>query len=87
MDSYAAGQTSVEPVDRILIGHLAFYSNVGRIEVDPLPTDPDYLKSRGIRYRAAAYPFLEPTEMRGYGLIRFRYMDPDLPDNIWDYSA
>jgi len=65
-DSYAAGQTSSEPVDRIRIGHLAFYSNMGRTEVNPLPTDPDFLVSNGIRYRFAAYPFLEPTEMRGY---------------------
>lgn len=86
-DSYVAGQTSSEPIDRIRIGHLAFYSNMGRTEVNPLPTDPDFLVSNGIRYRFAAYPFLEPTEMRGYGIVRLRYWSPNLPDNVWDYSS
>src|SRR5260370_12903412 len=75
-DSYLAGQTSSEPVDRIRIGHLAFYSIMGRTEVNPLPTDPDFLVSNGIRYRFAAYAFLEPTEMPGFGIVRLTYWTP-----------
>ncbi len=87
IDSYPAGASSTEPVDRIVIGHFAYYSNVGRTEVAPIPTDPDFAASDGIRYRFAAYPFLEPSEMRGYGFVRFRYWNSEMADNIWDYSA
>jgi len=87
VDSYAAGSTSPEPANRIVIGHFAYYSNLGRTEISPIPTDPDFKASDGIRYRFAAYPFLEPTEMRGYGFVRFRYWDPEMADNVWDYSA
>jgi len=85
IDSYPAGSSSAEPVDQIIIGHFAFYSNTGRTEVPPIPTDPDFGASNGIRYRFAAYPFLAPSEMRGYGLIRLRYWNPDIADNVWDY--
>ena len=87
VDSYPAGSSSAEPAERIVIGHFAYYSNVGRIEVPPIPTDPDFAASDGIRYRFAAYPFLEPSEMRGYGFVRFRYWNPEMADNVWDYNA
>ena len=83
----AGGSASSDPVERILIGHFAYYSNLGRTEVPPIPTDPDFTASGGIRYRFAAYPFLEPTDLYGYGFVRFRYVNPDMADNVWDYSA
>ena len=62
--SYPPGRSaSSDPVERILIGHFAYYSNIGRTEVPPTPTDPDFAASGGIRYRFAAYPFLEPTDL------------------------
>lgn len=87
IDSYRAGSLSPDPADRIVIGHFAYYSNVGRTEVPPVPTDPDFAASDGMQYRFAAYPFLQPSEMRGYGFVRYRYWNPERPDNVWDYSA
>ncbi len=72
------------PAAHFAIGHFGFYNNVGRIEVEPFPTDPDF-KASGIRYRFAVYPFLEPSSMLGFGLVRYRYMDPKMEDNVWFY--
>ena len=48
-------------------------------------SDPDRseAKNSGIRYRFGAYPFLEPAEMRGFGFIRYRSLDPKVEDNSW----
>ncbi len=70
------------PVDFFTVGHFAFYNNIGRIEVPPVPTDPDAAAS-GIRYRFGFYPLLEPSSLRGFGLIRFRHIDPSVEDNTW----
>jgi hypothetical protein len=67
-------------------GHLAGYSNLGRTEVEPLPADPD-IKESGIWARAAAYPVISPAEDKGGGGLRFRYWDPDRPDDTWAYLA
>ncbi|HTR60823.1 MAG TPA: DUF1329 domain-containing protein [Candidatus Binataceae bacterium] len=74
-----------EPVGYFTVGHLAFYNNIGRIEVPPVPTDSDGANS-GIRYRFAFYPFLEPSSLRGYGLIRYRHIDPKTEDNTWTFN-
>jgi Protein of unknown function (DUF1329) len=73
------------PLSYYTVGHFAFYNNVGRIEVPPIPTDPDAIKS-GIRYRFGFFPFLEPTSLRGYGMMRQRHLDPNVDDNVWVYS-
>ncbi len=70
------------PAAHFTVGHFGFYNNVGRIEVNPFPTDPDF-KESGIRYRFATYPFLEPSSMLGFGMVRYRYMDPKMDDNVW----
>ncbi|HEV2171878.1 MAG TPA: DUF1329 domain-containing protein [Candidatus Binatus sp.] len=67
------------------VGHFAFYNNIGRIEVPPIPTDVDGFSS-GIRYRFGFYPFLEPASLRGYGLVRQRHIDPNIEDNVWVYN-
>ncbi len=67
------------------VKHFAFYNNVGRIEVPPVPTDPDAAAS-GIRYRFGFYPFLSPSTMRGFGLIRYRHIDPNLEDDTWVFN-
>jgi hypothetical protein len=64
------------------IGHFAFYNNIGRTEVQPIPTDPEG-KGPGIRYRFGAFPFLEPEDIREFGLVRFRYTDPDKDDTAF----
>jgi hypothetical protein len=73
------------PISYYTVGHFAAYNNVGRIEVPPIPTDPDAASS-GIRFRIGFFPFLEPSALRGYGTVRERYIDPKLDDNMWVYS-
>ena len=73
------------PVTYLSAGHMALYNNVGRVEVPPIPTDPDALQS-GIRWKFAMFPFMEPSAMNGYGMLRFRYMDPGRADDIWMYN-
>ncbi|HUO03781.1 MAG TPA: DUF1329 domain-containing protein [Candidatus Binataceae bacterium] len=64
------------------IGHLAVYSDIGRTEVEPMPTDPDF-KASGIWARAGAYPVLEPADGRGAGGLRYRYWDSERADDAW----
>ncbi len=83
--SYVGIDKDLEPLSYYTVGHFAFYNNIGRIEVPPVPISPDYAAS-GIRYRFAFYPFLEPAGLRGYGLIRDRHMDPNIEDNTWVFN-
>ena len=73
------------PLSYFTVGHFAFYNNIGRIEVPPIPTDPDAASS-GVRYRFGFYPFLEPSSLRGYGMVRFRHSNPKIEDNVWVYN-
>jgi hypothetical protein len=82
--SYAPNSTG-SPVSYFTIGHFAFYNNIGRIEVQPVPTDPD-AQASGVRYRFAYYPILEPSSLRGNGMIRFRHLDPSVEDNTWVFN-
>ncbi|HEY6418971.1 MAG TPA: DUF1329 domain-containing protein [Candidatus Binataceae bacterium] len=79
--SYAENSAG-SPLSYFTVGHFAFYNNVGRIEIPPFPTDPDAASS-GIRYRFGFYPFLEPSSLRGYGMVRFRHIDPTREDDVW----
>jgi len=83
--SYLPGGTSKEPVEHFMFGHFQFYNNVGRTEVQPIPTDPE-AQGPGIRYRFAAFPMLEPMEMLGFGIVRLRYRDPGMEDNVWLFN-
>lgn len=73
-----------KPVVLSLFGHLATYNEIGRTEVKPLPTDPDF-KGSGIWWRSAAYPLLAPGFARGEGVLRYRYWDANRPDELWRY--
>jgi hypothetical protein len=73
-----------QPVMHVTTEHVAFYNNIGRTEVQPIPADPDGALT-GIRYRYGAFPVLEPATIRGFGYMRFRYKDPATEDNIWWY--
>jgi hypothetical protein len=64
------------------IGHYRIYNNVGRTEVEPLPTDPDF-KATGRYFMGALYPVLAPAEIRGQAFLRYRYADPDRGDDAW----
>ncbi len=83
--SYVGASKDLEPLSYFTVGHFAFYNNIGRIEVPPVPMSPDFAAS-GIRYRFAFYPFLEPAGLRGYGLIRERHIDPKVEDNSWVFN-
>ena len=83
--SYVGISKDLEPLSYFTVGHFAFYNNIGRIEVPPIPTDPDF-KSSGVRYKFAYYPFLEPADLRGYGFIRYRHWNPAEEDNSWVFN-
>jgi len=73
------------PVEHFTIGHFAFYNSMGRTEVNPVPTDAEAV-SAGIRYRFGAFPFLEPAEIQGFGIVRLRSKDPSVDDEAWFYN-
>lgn len=83
--TFKPGTSQAKPVGYFSVGHFAFYNNIGRTEVPPVPTDPDSAAS-GIRYRFGFYPFLDPAGLHGYGLIRYRHIDPRVEDNSWVYN-
>ncbi len=72
-------------VNDIEVGHYAGYSLVGRTEVEPLPTDPDF-KITNRMWVFALYPLLAPATDYGTGLIRFRYANPTRGDDAWSWS-
>jgi len=76
---------STEPLEQISIGHMGFYKYIGRTEVAPVPFNDEVLKT-GIAYRAGAYPFLDPPEVRGAGIIRQGYAIPGFEDAVWEYG-
>jgi hypothetical protein len=67
------------------IGHYAGYNLFGRVEVEPMPVDPDF-KQSGRMWLFGLYPFLSPEAQRGQGLIRYRYEDPNRGDDAWDWQ-
>ena len=73
-------------IEYFQIGHYAGYDLVGRTEVEPLPTDPDF-KTTGRYWLFGLYPILAPQEIRGTGFIRWRYADPRRGDDIWSLDA
>jgi hypothetical protein len=79
-----AGEQKLELVNEA--GHGAGYHEVGRTEVEPMPTDPDFKRS-GIWWRAAFYPVISPPDAKGSGAIRFRYWDPTRGDDTWAYLS
>jgi hypothetical protein len=75
-----------QQIEYFQIGHYAGYDLVGRTEVEPLPTDPDF-KTTGRYWLFALYPLLSPQEIRGTGFIRWRYADPKKGDDTWSLGA
>jgi len=83
IESHVAG--SADAIEHFSIGHMGFYKYIGRTEVAPVPVDTDVL-STGVAFRAGAYPFLDPPEMRGAGIIMQGYAIPGFEDAVWEYS-
>src|ERR1700733_2756991 len=73
-------------IEYFQIGHYAGYDLVGRTEVEPIPTDPDF-RATGRYWLFALYPLLAPQEIRGTGFIRWRYADPKRGDDTWSLGA
>ena len=67
------------------IGHYAGYDLVGRVEVEPMPVDPDFKKTNRL-WLFGLYPVLSPQAERGEGFIRFRYEQPDRGDDDWSWN-
>ena len=67
------------------IGHYAGYDLVGRVEVEPMPVDPDFKKTNRL-WLFGLYPVLSPQAERGSGFIRFRYEQPDRGDDDWSWN-
>ena len=84
--AYAGRHAQTSQVDYFQIGHYAGYSLVGRVEVEPMPIDPDF-KTSGRYWLFALYPTLAPQQLRGDGLIRFRYADPKRGDDSWSWTS
>ncbi len=84
-DTYAAPNKAFDPIQYVQIGHYAGYNLVGRTEVEPLPIDPDFLKSDRL-WLFGIYPLLAPSTGRGTGLLRYRYADPNRRDDSWIWT-
>ncbi len=84
--AHEGGTTQSMQLEYFQIGHYAGYELVGRTEVEPIPTDPDY-KSTNRLWMFALYPILAPQEIRGTGFIRWRYGDPKRGDDDWSLGA
>jgi Protein of unknown function (DUF1329) len=73
------------PIDYYEMGHLASYNLVGRTEVEPIPIDPDFLRT-GRYILMAFYPMLAPQTDRGRGFVRIRHSEPTIGDDVWSWS-
>lgn len=82
---YGGRNKSARPIYYTQIGHYAGYDLVGRTEVEPLPIDPDFKRS-GRLWLFGLYPVIAPESARGDGLIRYRYLDPNRPDDNWTWT-
>ena len=78
------GKPQSGQIEYFQIGHYAGYDLVGRTEVDPMPTDPDFKTSNRI-WLFGLFPILAPQEDRGLGFIRYRYADPRRGDDSWEW--
>jgi hypothetical protein len=74
------------PIVYYQIGHYAGYDQVGRTEVEPLPTDPDFKKNNRL-WLFYLGPELAPATGRGTSLLRYRYADPKRADDTWTWEA
>jgi Protein of unknown function (DUF1329) len=84
--SYERKGAQQQQIEYFQIGHYMGYDLVGRTEVQPTPVDPDF-KTTGRYWMFGLYPILAPNEIRGSGIIRWRYADPRKGDDTWSLSA
>ena len=84
--AHGEGGTQRGQVEYFQVGHYMGYDLVGRTEVEPLPTDPDF-KLTGRLWVFGLYPLLAPQEIHGTGFIRWRYSDPNRGDDDWSLGG
>jgi hypothetical protein len=65
-----------------LLDHLRRLVYVGRLFVDPKPERPS---KDNVHYRQSLHPILEPFDLKGVGVLSYRYLDPDKQDDSWLY--
>jgi len=83
--SRATSKAQTGQIEYFQVGHYMGYDLVGRTEVEPIPTDPDFKVTRRL-WLFGLYPLLAPQEIHGGGFIRWRYADPDRADDDWSLS-
>ncbi|HUA35346.1 MAG TPA: DUF1329 domain-containing protein [Candidatus Binataceae bacterium] len=81
--SHRPGQSG--SVEAMTFGNFGFYKSIGRTEVAPMPIDNDIYQT-GIAYRSGVFPVLEPEEMHGAGIVREGFVQPNVEDQVWEYS-
>lgn len=54
----------------------------GRLYVDPKPELPN---PEGVRYKESLHPIMSPFDLKGIGLLDFRYIDAARQDDTWLY--
>jgi Protein of unknown function (DUF1329) len=86
VDIVSHDPASADAIEHFSLGHMGLYKYVGRTEVAPVPVDKDVFET-GIAFRAGAYPFLEPAEFRGAGIIMQGSVRPGIEDVVWEYSS
>jgi hypothetical protein len=78
------GQTPRYEIERhFVIDWLRTLAYAGRTENPPIPAiqpNPD-----GVFRKTAQYPLLEPFDLKGVGVLCYRYLDPEKQDDTWLY--
>ncbi len=83
--SYTGPLTYDKPmsIERALwIGEVRRLYYNGRLYVDPTPTMPN---PEGVRYKESLHPIVSPFDLKGIGLLDFRYIDAARQDDTWLY--
>ncbi|MHB8382762.1 MAG: DUF1329 domain-containing protein [Candidatus Binataceae bacterium] len=81
---------SKQPFEVYPVGHLAVYRNIGRTEVNPVPTDYD--GDTGIMERLALGPIIVPIEPPWWqspflSFVAYRYTSPSRSDLVWSMTG
>lgn len=79
-----ASKESSRPDKHFLLDHFLRLYYTGRLHVDPKPRlepNPD-----AVRYREAIFPVIEPFDLKGIGLVTYRYSDRSPSSDTWLYT-